>query len=286
MFMKKIAQIMPSQFVEDPRFIDGWKKYLDKLILIDDPEKTDPEIPMILPANPIGFTNTWMKAKNPYFAVNRPYIGSWIEKKRFSLRVSVNSFAPTKLGNIQFSRWPTTRLTRQPWKVTEVNNILIAPSRKSQTIFTGEDVAVWSERLKVFFEGQGANVKIRPKVGKKGVQHWGDASRGVTGLFSKDGDLDWADLVVSYSSAITAEAFWYGKKAISLGVCPTWVACDNHLDNWKDPAEPKNRDIWHDHISWSQFTLEEWYSGAAQDLTVQYQGWPTEVAHSNNDVKL
>jgi hypothetical protein len=286
MFMKKIAQIMPSQFIEDPNFVNGWKKYLDQLILIDDPEKTDPEIPMILPANPIGFTNTWMKAKYPYFAVNRPYIGSWLEKKRFSLRVSVNSFAPTKLGNMPFSRWPTTRLTRQPWKVSKVSNILIAPSRKSQTIFTGEDVAVWSERLKVFFEGQGANVKIRPKIGKKGVQHWGDASRGVTGLFSKDGDLDWADLVVSYSSAITAEAFWYGKKAISLGVCPTWVACDNHLDNWQDPAEPKNRDIWHDHVSWSQFTLEEWYSGAAQDLTVQYQGWPTEVEHTNNDIKL
>lgn len=282
-FMKKIAQIVPSEF--DKNFINGWKKYLDKLIIIESLNQADPEIPFIIPANPIGFTRRWMDKKLPYFAINRPYIGSWLSSKRFSYRVAVNSFACVKLGNMPHSRWSTTRLEKQPWKVNTVKNILIAPSRKSQGAFTGEDPLVWSEKIKDFFVQKGCDVKIRPKVGKKGVQHWGNAEKNVVGLFEKDGDFDWADLVVSYSSAITAEAFWYGKKSISLGVCPTWVACDNNLDNWNDPKEPVNRDIWHEHMSWIQYNYEEWYNGSAQEMTVHYQGWPTEVPHTNNDIK-
>jgi hypothetical protein len=95
-------------------------------------------------------------------------------------------------------------------------------------------------------------------------------------------DFDWADLVISYSSAITAEAFWYGKKVISPGVCPTWVACDNRFKHWSDPTEPANRELWHEHMGWIQFTNEEWASGEAQELTVQYQGWPTEVTAVDN----
>lgn len=279
--MKKIAQIKAG-FLEEP-IVNGWKHYLDKLIIVDSIEDADPEIPMILPANPIGDTQRWMRAGNPYFALNRPYIGSWSAAKRFAARVSVNSFACTKLGDMPFSRWNTTRLEKQPWKVTEVKNVLIATSNKSQGAFTNVSQQDWAEDIKSQLEG--ANVKIRYKSGKKSSQHHGDASRGVTGLFGDDGEFEWADLVISYSSAITCEAFWFGKKAISLGVCPTWVACDNHLANWNVPQEPINRDIWHEHMAWVQFNIDEWESGAAQEMTVHYQGWPTEVPHTNNDFK-
>jgi hypothetical protein len=281
--MKKIAQMAASGY--DENFMKGWKKYLDKLIILENLNDASPEIPFILPANPIGFTRRWMANKLPYIAFNRPYIGSWLSSKRFAARISVNSFACTKLGNISHSRWNTTKLEKQPWKVNTVKNILIAPSNKSQKVFTGEDPELWSENLKNFFSAHGCNVKIRPKIGKKGIQHLGDANRGVVGLFQRNGDFDWADLVISYSSAITCEAFWYGKKAISLGVCPTWVACENNLDNWSDPTEPVNRDIWHEHMSWIQFNYDEWYDGSAQEMTIHYQGWPTEVPHTNNDIR-
>jgi hypothetical protein len=284
--MKKIAQICPNEFNDvDPNFVTGWKKYLDKLIIVDDLNKADPEIPFVLPANPIGFTRRWMDKKLPYFSINRPYIGSWLEGRRFAFRVAVNSFACTQLGDALHSRWHTTRLSKHPWKVNSIKNVLIAPSKKSQKAFSGEDPEIWSENLKNFFVEQGCNVKIRPKAGKKGVQHYGDPNRGVVGLFQRNGDFDWADLVISYSSAITCEAFWYGKKAISLGVCPTWVACENNLDNWSDPTEPKNRDEWHEHMSWIQFNYDEWNNGSAQEMTVHYQGWPTEVPHTNNEIK-
>lgn len=270
-------QILVHEF--DESFIKGWQRFTKRLIFIEDITSADSGIPLIVPANPLGLIGRWMRDKKPYIAINRPYIGSWLETKRFSARVSINSFAPTRLGNFQGSRWNTTRLQKQPWKVKEVKNILIAPSNKSQAIFTSEDPAIWSERMKEFFESQGANVKVRPKVGKKGVQHYGHAASGFRGVFGEDGDFEWADLVVSYSSAITAEAFWYGKKVISLGPCPTWVACDNTLDNWQDPKEPVNRDLWHDHIAWCQFNHSEWYDGSAQEKALHYQGHPYEVPH-------
>lgn len=270
-------QILVHEF--DEPFIKGWQKFTGRLIHIHNIAEADPGIPLIVPANPLGFIGEWMRAKRPYIAINRPYIGSWLETKRFSARVSINSFAPTKLNSIPYSRWNTTRLMKQPWKVKEIKNVLIAPSKKSQIIFTGEDTVVWSERIKQFFESQGAVVKIRPKVGKKGVQHYGRPESNFKGVFGLDGDFEWADLVVSYSSAITAEAFWYGKKAISLGPCPTWIACEKTLDNWHDPTEPATRDIWHEHVAWCQFNLEEWYDGSAQEKALYYQGHPYEVPH-------
>jgi hypothetical protein len=280
--MKKIAQICPDD--TSLEFIQGWKKYLDKLIIIEDYDKADPEIPMIISANPIGFGRRWQKSKFPFFAVNRQYLGSWLPNGRDSWRVSVNSFAPTKLGTITHSRWHTMGLEKRPWAVTEVKNILIATSKKSQRAFTAEDPMLWAENLKTYFLAQGANVRIRPKVGKRKTQYFGDGQ--FPGIFGNDGDFEWADLVISYSSAITAEAFWYGKKAISLGVCPTWVACDNTLDNWKNPVEPKLRDSWHEHMSWVQFKHSEWITGDAQEMTVFYQGWPTDVPNTNNDINM
>ncbi len=277
-------QILVRDF--DELFIKGWQRFAKKLIHIHDISEADPEIPLVLPANPLGFVGEWMRAKRPYIAINRPYIGSWLQTKRFSARVSINSFAPTRLGKIPYSRWPSTRLTRQSWKVKKIKNILIAPSKKSQIIFTNEEVEPWAERLKSFFESRGADVRIRFKVGKKGVQHYGLPESGFRGVFGIDGDFEWADLVVSHSSAITAEAFWYGKKVISFGPCPTWVACDNVLDNWQDPTEPINRDLWHEHVAWCQFNLDEWHNGTAQEMALHYQGHPYEVPHQDSLFKL
>lgn len=280
--MKKVAQIYPEDWT--PEFINGWRRYLDKIIILNRPEDADRAVPFIIPANPLGYSRKWMMQKLPFFAINRPYVGSWLSTKRFSYRVSVNSFACTQLGNFSHSRWSTTKLDKQPWKVRQIKNVLIAPSRKSQTIFTGQNPESWSTDLKKFFEENGCQVRIRPKTGKKGVQHWGLKERNIVGLLEPGGDFDWADLVVSYSSAITAEAFWYGKKAISLGVCPTWVACEKDLSNWNNPSEPVNRNVWHEHISWVQFNFDEWNNGSAQEMTVHYQGWPTAVSNTNNKI--
>jgi hypothetical protein len=128
----------------------------------------------------------------------------------------------------------------------------------TSTIWTPETDA-WSESMLDKFPG--AEVRIRTKLGKS-KQRWNT-------LWD---DLDWADLVVSQSSAITAEAFWYGKKVISLYPCPTWAAGTSTLDTWQDPAEPEHRSAWHEHLAWSQFTNQEWSSGYAVKSIARYIG--------------
>jgi hypothetical protein len=117
----------------------------------------------------------------------------------------------------------------------------------------------WAEGLAAQFPG--ANVGIRYKA-KKSWQRWQT-------LWA---DFDWADLVVAQSSAITCEAFWYGKKVISTEPCPTWAAERTMLDDWQNPTEPVLRDAWHEHLAWSQYTHEEWASGQALRLIDQYMG--------------
>lgn len=271
--MKKIVQIFP-----EPRpdlWLEGWKKWADKVIILDDPYKADPDIPFVFGGNMVyKWVRNWMADRKPCIVTNRPFLGGHLQKKRSAWRASVNSFANTQLNPIPYSRWSTVGLEQHLWKVKEVKNVLIAPPAKSIRVWTNTTAEQWVEEMKNKFPG--ANVKIRLKTGMKG--------KGGRYLSLWD-DLDWADLVVSYSSAITAEAFWYGKKAISLGVCPTWIASDNHLNNWQDPTEPVNRAIWHEHLSWIQYTDEEWESGDAQEMIYQYQGWPTEVTAVDNQFK-
>lgn len=281
--MKKVAQVYSHTF-NDLGIVAGWKRYLDQLIILDPTDLPNPEIPLILNAMPLGITKQWMKDKLPFFAMNRAYLGSWKYNNASYSRISVNSFACTKFGNMPYSRWDRLGIEKRPWAVSEVKNVLIAPGKKSHTVFTGEHPADWAERIKGQLENEGATVRIRLKQGKRKVQLLGDPNINLLPLIGPGSEFEWADLVISHSSAITTEAFWYGKKAISTGVCPTWVTCDNTLSNWKNPLEPNDRERWHEHMAWIQFSAEEWYSGEAQESTVFYQGWPTEVLDSNNNI--
>jgi hypothetical protein len=150
-------------------------------------------------------------------------------------------------------------LVRHPWKVKEVKNILLAPSKMTATVWGSNQNNHWVDQLMNKFPG--ANVKIRFKARKSGAR-WAT-------LWD---ELDWADLVISQSSAITCEAFWYGKKVISLEPCSTWAAERTLIDDWQNPKEPELREAWHEHLAWSQFSNEEWQTGEALSLIEKYMG--------------
>jgi hypothetical protein len=269
--MKKILQIFHKG--NDDWFINGWKKWADKLIILDDESNYDPEITLVSGARFYEpFFKNVMKNKNPYIAINRPYLGSHKTKHRNQWRVSVNSFACIELKTVPHSRWNNINLEMNEWKVKNIENILIAPPTLGVTAFTGLKNTEWVGNITKNFNG--ANIKIR----YKDQQGKGKGGRYLT-LWN---DLDWADLVISYSSAITAEAFWYGKKVISLGACPTWICQPPDLSNWRKSSEPVNRQAWHEHMGWIQFSNEEWESGDAQEMTMFYQGWPPDVRHYSN----
>ena len=150
-------------------------------------------------------------------------------------------------------------LPRHPWKVKQIQKVLIAPSKMVSRIWSQVETLTWAESMQDKFPG--AETKIRYKADTPGVR-WAT-------LWD---DLDWCDLVVTQSSAITCEALWYGKKVISLEPCPTWAAEHAKLEDWKNPQEPVMRDAWHEHLAWSQFTVDEWASGEALSLIEQYMG--------------
>jgi len=240
------------------------------LQVVDNLSDVDHQDPMFMGSDVLrSEVRERLNLQKPTIFIHRGYLGNHLYKRRRWWRASVNGFANTKIMPIPHSRWNLLNLPRHPWKVKEVKKILIAPSKMTSEIWDPNNGTQWIDLISKNFSG--AEVKIRPKGPKPGIR-W-------TTLWD---DFDWADLVISQASAITAEAFWYGKKVISLFPCITWAAgCESTLDNWKDPTEPKLRDQWHEHLAWSQYTNEEWQSGETFRLLEKYLG-PVENYQSGH----
>lgn len=263
-----------------PEDIEGWGRWCDRLILHDnlaDLYTADPDIPLVGGLN-LAYKEFkwWMRQRRPYICFNRPHIGGWANAYPLGARrVSVNSYACTAFGPRTHDRWGVLDLPRHAWKVREVRNVLIAPPGKSVWYYLRKSGQEWANEQAQWFRERGATVQLRTKA---------QAGKGKGGRYSTLwAALDWADLVVSYSSAVTVEAFWYGKKVISPGVCPTWPCGTASYESWQDPAEPANRGDWHEHAAWTQFTESEWRSGQAQEMIIAYQGHPWDITPPDNE---
>lgn len=197
-------------------------------------------------------------AQEPTIYIHRGPLGNHLYKTRKWWRYSVNDTVNLKLMNVPYSRWGLLDLPRHPWKVKTVKNVLIAPSKMTASVWNPTESHEWVKS--VIDQLPGAEIKIRAKASTPWLR-WSTLWQ----------DLDWADLVISQASAITTEALWYGKKVISLFPCSTWAAgAKSTLENWQDPSEPKERDLWHEHVAWSQFSNEEWQRGESWDLMNTY----------------
>jgi len=231
-----------------------------RVTVIDDWKNVSTDVPVVCTGN-LLYDNVqhWLTKHQPAVYFARGYVGNHLYKHKKFWRYSINGWANTRLSNIPYSRWNVLGLERHPWKVKDVKKVLIAPSKMTARIWTPELDTLWPESMLDKFPG--AEVRIRRKEHRPWLR-WST-------LWD---DLDWADLVVSQSSAITAEAFWYGKKVISLEPCPTWAAKKFTLEDWQDPKEPELRDQWHEHLAWCQYTVDEIESGSVLDLLQLYFG--------------
>jgi len=248
-------QITQQASLDNPWF-HNWKN----IKIVDSWENVSNDLPVIIGSDLLkGEVRHWLKNSQPAIYIGRGYLGNHTGRGRYWWRYSVTDWANIKLMPVPYSRWDLLGLPKHPWKVNSIKNILLAPSKMTGHMWEPNQDGNWTDALMDKFPG--ATVRIRPKARKSGLR-WGT-------LWD---DLDWADLVIAQSSAITCEAFWYGKKVISLEPCPTWAAGRTLLDNWQDPTEPVGRDQWHEHLAWSQFSIEEWETGQALDLMERYLG--------------
>ena len=264
----KELQLLTSEY-QHLSSVKNWEEKGIKIIFVDNWKNIDLSIPVMCYSD-LLYPNVrnWLTIKNPTIYAGRGYVGNHLHKKRFFGRASVNGWANIKLNHIPYERWNIMNLPRHPWKVKEVKKVLIAPSKATSIVWTPELNHRWAEEISKKFPG--AEIKIRFKPGKAGVRYetlWND--------------LDWADLVVSQSSAITSEAFWYGKKVISTEPCITWAAGKQLLEDWQNPREPELREAWHEHLAWSQYTVLEWDSGEAFDLIEKYLGPISQCHHDH-----
>ena len=249
-------QVLTSDFGATPWVLENLKD----VIFLDDWQNADKNIPIFCEGNLLHESvRYWLNNnfKAVYFA--RGCLGNHPLKRRNYWRYSVNSWANIIERPIPYSRWDILKLPKHPWKVKKIKNVLIAPSKMTAKVWTPDLGYEWADDMSTKFPG--ANVRIRRKLGKPGIRYetlWQD--------------FDWADLVVSQSSATTVEALWYGKKVISTEPCITWLAGKNTLDDWQNPEEPEKRNEWHEHVAWNQFTTEEWTSGQAWNLMNMYIG--------------
>ena len=252
-------QVLTKEYHEHP-WIPGWHSKFDSIEFFNNWQAVSAQRVVVCGADVNQLhVKHWLNQQQPALYIGRGYVGNHTSKHRRLWRVSVNGWANTILKSIPHSRWSLLNLPRHNWKVQRVKRVLITPSAVATSAWEGLNSQSWAENLLDKFPG--AEIKIRIKAGKAGLRYqdlWND--------------LDWCDLVVAQSSAITCEAFWYGKKVISLQPCPTWAAEKTTLENWQDPIEPAYRDQWHEHLAWSQYTVDEWASGEAFDLIQQYLG--------------
>jgi hypothetical protein len=269
--MKKI-QLLTSEY-KGLECVNVWNNSGIETIFVDDWKTVDNTIPVLCAADLLkSHVRSWLNIGQPAIYAGRGYAGNHLYKHRLFHRASVNGWANIKLNTVPHNRWESMNLPRHSWKVKEVKNILIAPSKMTARIWTPGLDWRWAESMIEKFPG--ANVKIRAKPGKAGLRYetlWQD--------------FDWADLVISQSSAITVEAFWYGKKVISTQPCITWAAGLQALEDWQNPKEPELREAWHEHLAWSQFTVNEWHTGEAFDLIEKYLG-PITSYRSNQTFNL
>ena len=248
-------QVTQLDWSENPWF-QNWKN----IKVVDTWKDVSSDLPVIIGSDLLKYqVRQWLKTSQPAIYIGRGYLGNHIGKGRWWWRYSINSWANTQLMPIPYSRWKLTELPKHPWKVKTIKNILLCPSKMTGHVWGSNQNGNWTDQLMDKFPG--ATIRIRAKE-RKSALRWAT-------LWD---DLDWADLVIAQSSAITCEAFWYGKKVISLEPCPTWAAGRTLLDNWQDPAEPAGRDQWHEHLAWSQFSIKEWETGQALDLIEKYLG--------------
>jgi hypothetical protein len=250
-------QVLTSECNEFP-ISTAWNHRIEK---IDDWKLVDKSKPIFCIGDLLNENvRAWLKHDYPAIYFARGYVGNHqYKRENWMWRAGIRGWANTKILNVPYSRWHLLNLKKNPWKVKKVKNVLLAPSKMTSKIWSRQKSAEWVESMMEKFPG--ADVRVRLK-GEKPSLRWQT-------LWN---DLDWSDLVVSQGSAITCEAFWYGKKVISLEPCSTWAAEKFTLADWQNPEEPKARDLWHEHLAWSQFTRDEWQSGKVFELIKLYYG--------------
>jgi hypothetical protein len=210
----------------------------------------------------------WWSPLKEYIAEGRPYIeieyGYWgpDTPRRETRRVTYNGHHNMNMRPVPHSRthlFPTPE--HYPWRTTPGDYIIgIQPVEEILLQRTGENLEQFRIRL--------AEI-VKPYW--SGPIHWRKKRGGAKpGRFdSYVEQLKQAHAVIGERTMATVEACLLGVPGFTVDASMSTLLVGN-IENLTTPPRP-DRSTWWEHICWSQFNREEFFTTVPADLVEQYQ---------------
>lgn len=192
-----------------------------------------------------------------FFTFDNGYIGNHRYKKCNYYRISYNSFQNTTVKSVDYSRIDTLEIDNTIWREWNTSGdyeLVVLPKKQHYNklfYFMDIDFPKWLDDSITFYKNRPDTI-VRLKPLQKRKFRYND----IFDLISN------SSKVITFHSMAAVEAICLGKPVQILGesVVSEWSNKDN-----------VNRDEVLEHISWSQFSREEFDNGVAWDCTFKYQ---------------
>lgn len=217
--------------------------------IIVEPNQIDPKRILVF-SNPIvdGFEVLRKHPKLNYLYIDNGYIGNHLSKRPNYYRISYNCLQNSNIKKVPFSRLRTIQMDQSPWNKDGDHDLIVCPNPTSAVWkFCGTDYQSWKNSMLEKYP----HAKIREKSGSRFPRF--------KTIFD---DIRAARKVIVYHSMTAVEAMMLGKEV--------HVSGHSAIEKFSDKYN-YNRDPVVDHISWSQFTRQEFDDGTAWKLTYEYQ---------------
>jgi hypothetical protein len=144
-YMMQKLQILTSEISE---WYNNYHNKNFEVVYIDDWKTIDRNIPVCCSGDLLNENvRHWLTTNQPTFYVGRGYLGNHLYKQKKYFRISLNGWANIKLLRTPYSRWDIMALERHKWKVKDVKNVLIAPSKMTSKVWTPDLGSKWAESL-------------------------------------------------------------------------------------------------------------------------------------------
>ena len=121
------VQLLAGEYPPGHPWLTGFQNTFDKIHVLQDWQSVQSNMLVIAGSDLRGWhVRHWLNRCQPALYIGRGYVGNHLYKQRKFWRVSVNSWANTRLSDIPYSRWPLMNLPRHPWKVQKIKNVLFS----------------------------------------------------------------------------------------------------------------------------------------------------------------
>lgn len=245
--------MFPIQILDntDFRFLYSYLIKND-LAILTDIEKLDSNLPVFVPPKSLRnreLFNFILKNKN-YILIDNGYWGNSDLKKKEWFRISVNSTHNFQVNQIPFSRKHLISWPARDWEITGKHKLVIIPNNR-QILLSNISKESWVSQIEKTLRGEHVIWRNKPKIKRQ--------FRTINFIE----DLKKSNLVYSHVSVAAVESALFDIPIITCPECAAYPVSEN--------AKSISKDVWLDHLAWSQFHIDEFADGSAWKYFFKYQ---------------